>query len=212
MAHEYKVGDLVRILPREGCSGDYMYSFTESMLPFVGQVCKITRISRNDHNGSSHKKLDDGHMYLLEGNSFTWASSMFEPYDEKKITSPKFKEGDIVEVLPREGESSDYSHAYVSDMLQYAGKRATIVYVRRDTSSRIMGRRGDDGYCYILDVDKGDWNWSSSALKAVSPREPDKKDMASTEATPIKSDQERPECPYSLIRESQENYNLNFNM
>lgn len=211
MAHEYKVGDLVRILPRDGLPGDYMYCFTEKMFPFIGQVYKIRHISQNDHNGLRPKIHDDGHKYLLEGNTFAWASSMFEPYEEK-INSPKFKEGDIVEVLPREGESNDYSHAYVSNMLKYAGKRATIVHVRKDSTLGKIGRRGDDGYSYTLDIDRGIWLWSSSALMAVSSREPDKKNMASTEATPIKSDQGRPECPYPLIRESQENYNLNFNM
>ncbi len=79
----YKVGDLVRILPRDGRSGDYMYSFTEAMLPFVGQVCKIRHISKGDHDGHHCKMNDDGNMYLLEDNGFTWASSMFEPYDSK---------------------------------------------------------------------------------------------------------------------------------
>lgn len=132
---------------------------------------------------------------------------------EKKIDSPsKFKEGDIVKILPREGESDDYSHAYVSDMLEYAGKRATIIHVRKDDTSRWPGRRDDDGYCYTLDIDRGYWLWSSSALTAVSSKEPDKKNMTSTEVTPINADQGRLECPYSLIRESQENYNLNFDM
>lgn len=212
MAHKYKVGDLVKILPRDGYSSDYMYCFTEDMLYLVGQVCRIVDISQDDHDGSSKEMHDDGNKYLLEGNSFTWASSMFEPYDEK-IDSPKFKEGDIVEVLPREGKSCDYSHAYVLDMLKYAGKRATIVDVKKDSPLVATGRRGDDGYCYTLDIDRGTWSWSSSALKSVSSREPDKKNMDSTEVTPIKSDQSgRPECPYPLIRESQENYNLNFNM
>ena len=212
MAHKYEVGDLVRILPRDGLSGDYMYCFAQEMLPFIGQVCKITHISQCDHDGHRSKIHDDGNKYSLEGNTFSWASSMFEPYDKKKIDSPKFKEGDIVEILPREGKSDDYSHPYVSGMLEYAGKRATIVHVRKDITPEWHGTRGDDGYIYTLDIDKGHWFWSSSALIAVSSREPDKKDMTSAEATPIKSDQGRPECPYPLIRESQENYNLNFNM
>ena len=213
MTHEYKVGDLVKILPREGCSSDYMYSFTADMLYLVGHVCKIIHIFQCNHDGSSKKKHDDGNKYLLEGNSFTWASSMFEPYDENKIDSPKFKEGDIIEVLPREGRPEDYFHPYISSMLKYAGKRATIVSVRKCNTLASTGRRGDDGYIYILDIDAGQWYWSSSALMAVSSREPDKKNMDPAEATPIKSDQpKRPEYPYQLIRENQENYNLNFDV
>ena len=89
----YKVGDLVRILPRDGLPGDYMYSFTNSMLPLVGQVCKIRHITKDDHDGLRPKIHDDGHGYSLEGNSFTWASSMFELYGSK--TKEKSIEEDL---------------------------------------------------------------------------------------------------------------------
>lgn len=89
----YKVGDLVRILPRDGLPGDYMYSFTNSMLPLVGQVCRIRHITKDDHDGYHCKIHDDGNRYLLEDNDFSWASSMFEPYDDSKTKEKSIEEG-----------------------------------------------------------------------------------------------------------------------
>ena len=40
------------------------------------------------------------------------------------------KVGDKVKILPKRGNSSDYSFYYIDDMANYAGKTATIVDVR----------------------------------------------------------------------------------
>lgn len=74
--------------------------------------------------------------------------------------------GDKVTIAPRIGRSEDYSFYYVTGMLDYVGKTATIVYV-----NKAYGHRGtipDDGKLYTLDIDGGTYEWASSILLPVN--------------------------------------------
>lgn len=68
----------------------------------------------------------------------------------------KLKIGDKVQILPTLGADvnilCDRVNA-VESMLQYAGKIATIVH--------ICSTSGLDKWIYTLDIDNGDWNWTS---------------------------------------------------
>lgn len=66
----------------------------------------------------------------------------------------KLKIGDRVQILPTLKEDTLCNRiGVVQTMLQYAGKTATIVYVNSTS--------GLDEWVYTLDIDGGDWNWTS---------------------------------------------------
>lgn len=67
----------------------------------------------------------------------------------------KLKIGDKVQILPTlEGDNIFYKGiGVVETMLRYAGKTATITHV--------IPTEGLDKWCYKLDIDDGDWNWTS---------------------------------------------------
>lgn len=79
----YKVGDLVRILPRIGSSFQYRFCYADEMLPFEGQILKIKYISDARYAKGTHVREDDCKCYHLEGNDYNWASSMFELYSSE---------------------------------------------------------------------------------------------------------------------------------
>lgn len=73
---KYKVGDIVTVKKRVGHSSDYKFSFTDSMASMEGRQLRIIRVTESPFGGS--KIPDDGYKYEMEGNCFSWASSMFE--------------------------------------------------------------------------------------------------------------------------------------
>lgn len=76
MPSKYKVGDIVTIKERVGNSSDYKFSFVDSMAAKKGQRLRVTKVTESSL--CDRKIPDDGYRYELEGNCFTWASSMFE--------------------------------------------------------------------------------------------------------------------------------------
>lgn len=76
MSSKYKVGDIVTIKERVGNSSDYRFSFTNTMAEKEGQKFRITRVTESPIG--DRIVPDDGYKYELEGNCFSWASSMFE--------------------------------------------------------------------------------------------------------------------------------------
>lgn len=212
MSHQYKVGDLVQILPRTGQSSDYRFSYSGDMLSCTGKVMKILRIE-DVHHGPARPKLDDGKLYVLEGSHYNWASSMFQPVTER---SAEFKVGDLVVVLPRSLSFEHYTCAYVDPMLQYAGREARIVDVRKCASKDTL----DDGYFYRLDIDEKHWCWSSNALtkspsaKAVPPKPADEPFPWESPSKPETAEGfKEVEYPFGYFSsKKQESYKLDFNI
>ena len=67
---KFKVGDKVRILPRKGDPEDYIGTYIDEMLQFVGKTATI-------------RKVDLGSIYLVE-NNWMWDSKALELVDEKE--------------------------------------------------------------------------------------------------------------------------------
>lgn len=67
----------------------------------------------------------------------------------------KLKIGDKVQILPtlEEDDISYKGISVVETMLRYAGKTATITHV--------IPIEGLDKWCYKLNIDDGDWSWTS---------------------------------------------------
>lgn len=72
--------------------------------------------------------------------------------------------GDKVRIAPRRGRPYDYSFNYIDDMVEYAGKTATIVNIRKSGDIHRTGNIPDDGKVYTLDIDNGQYEWASSML------------------------------------------------
>jgi hypothetical protein len=112
MAHQYKVGDRIRIKKREDYCNLYPFPFVDSMNKLAGTICEIKAIKRVESftNPNSGYINDDYHMYEIrpvdssDHRDFVWAwhSSMFEPVlenSEQKIqTLVSLHEGDLVEI------------------------------------------------------------------------------------------------------------------
>lgn len=83
MKPKYKIGDTVTIKEvRERNSGDYRFSFPDRMVEeYGGKSLRIVRVEAKDY-ASPKDVPDDGYKYKLEGNNWSWASSMFEDSSE----------------------------------------------------------------------------------------------------------------------------------
>ena len=81
---KYKVGDIVTIKKvREGSKDDYRFSFTDIMLEESGgRSLKILSVNHWSDDTDEYPNKDDGHKYILEDSSWSWASSMFEDSSE----------------------------------------------------------------------------------------------------------------------------------
>ena len=83
--------------------------------------------------------------------------------EDKSEPKPKFKIGDKVRILPRQGSSRDYRSSYVDKMLDCVGKTGTII---KCTPTNLMARKHpDDSYVYTLR--NFNWSWTSSMLELV---------------------------------------------
>lgn len=79
----YKVGDTVLVKSEydEECDEfSYRYIFVDDMLEECGgEIYTIRWATFNGKNLNEDQIPDDGYLYCLEGNTWSWASSMFEP-------------------------------------------------------------------------------------------------------------------------------------
>lgn len=82
MEHKYKIGDIVTVKKRrEGDYDNYRFSFPDRMVEiYGGKSLRIVNIEVSTHSPRSIP--DDGYKYTLEGNPWSWASSMFEDSSE----------------------------------------------------------------------------------------------------------------------------------
>lgn len=88
-----------------------------------------------------------------------------------EISTPKFNVGDLVMVVKREGEGSDYPCTYMEEMVQYENRIFTISKINKMSfytiKSFISKLRYEEPFYYSF---KGiDWNWSSAMLHKVDP-------------------------------------------
>lgn len=77
----FRIGDEVRIKPREGDSSDYRFSYADSMTRYAGLWALITSVVPANTAYSHYVRKDDGFKYKLNiGDAdYNWASSMLEP-------------------------------------------------------------------------------------------------------------------------------------
>ena len=102
MAHQYKVGDKVRIKKREGKFRDYPCGFVDEMAEEEGRIFTIKEIEEWDHTNSKCKFYNgDNHYYLFIESGYSWHSSMFEPVakpQEIQLQATSLKEGDLIPI------------------------------------------------------------------------------------------------------------------
>ena len=156
----FKQGYKVRVKKREGKETDYKFHFTPEMAELAGRVFEV-KLVRGDYNSTKYKVEDDNALYELkdDAHGWNWSSGMLERV-------PSFEVGDKVEILERE-KGNGYRYFYVDDMTKYAGKHATVIKIEEADGDVNEGEKLDDGYCYHLDVDKGNYSWCSSMLKKL---------------------------------------------
>ena len=84
---KYKVGDKVKILPRDKTIPSYPFSYVSEMEKYVGTIQVIARIDNSDIPKMFGPLFDkDLHSYKFEDIRFTWHSSMFEPYSPEQVS------------------------------------------------------------------------------------------------------------------------------
>lgn len=85
---KFKVGDKVKILPRKGDPEDYIGTYIDEMLQFVGKTATI-------------RKVNPDSIYLVE-NKWTWDSKALELVGEKEesktIDIHQAKDGDYISI------------------------------------------------------------------------------------------------------------------
>lgn len=86
-----------------------------------------------------------------------------------EISTPKFKVGDLVMIVKREGNGSDYPCTYMDEMIQYENQIFTISKINKMSTSIIKSftsrLRYEEPFFYT--VEGNDWNWSSAMLRKV---------------------------------------------
>lgn len=76
---KYRVGDTITIKQlsmRDYCSGDYRFGLNSEMIALAGKSYTIKSVEPT--TADPGKIPDDGYRYRLEGEEWSWASSMFE--------------------------------------------------------------------------------------------------------------------------------------
>lgn len=88
----YKVGDVVKIKQLSADEdGDYRFGVNSDMAKKSGKSFEIVDVSPTI--AFEGRFSDDGFKYMLKGNSWAWASSMFEEPKGKGKKSTKSKTG-----------------------------------------------------------------------------------------------------------------------
>ena len=159
----YKVGDYIRIKKREGDADNYPFSFVNGMAKLAGGKYEIATIDEAGIIDKDRKYYNgDDHSYYLKkigGDwiSFTWHSSMFEPYTPDTSES-KYKIGDAVIIASIKGDTYDYPFGFTSDMNQRAGEIYIIDDIEPVEETRIKDKLhyNGDSFGYTLRKPGGD--------------------------------------------------------
>lgn len=94
------------------------------------------------------------------------------------ISTPKFKKGEIVKILSKDGPSSDYPCGYMPKMEEFANTTTIILKVRKMSSVNELGQyMQSEKYeePFLYDLNGNVFSWSSAMLELVS-NDKDKKE------------------------------------
>ncbi len=103
---------------------------------------------------------------------------------ETTVLRPKFKIGDKVRILPRNGNADDYPGMYVDLMQSYAGTECIIEKIEVANEINKKRKYYEEPYSYIVNTNS--YIWSSASLQLVS-ESTNLKDTNYTEVKQIKS-------------------------
>lgn len=206
---KYKVGDRVRVRSDMTVGETYGLYLNSSMNSYAGIETRILDID------------DDNYTLKIDNGRFYWSEIMLEPVS-------KFKVGDRVRIKVRTGRQEDYPCDFINDMTDFSGKEFQIASVDMCTGYRECKYYEEPFKYRLTDVR---WIWSSPMLELVASANEitsvisDRCDTASGSisvadyaidcASLITSSsftESKPEYVPSYKLETQNNYNLNFNL
>ena len=208
---KYKIGDKVRV--RSDMTAGELYGglyLNSVMNSHVGTETTIAAVYDNDD-----------YELAIDGGRFYWHENMLEPVS-------KFKVGDRVRIKVRTGREADYPYDFTDEMACYAGKEFQI---------KDMGTSNDYKECKYYEepfyyfLRNNIFTWSSSMLELVTPANEltsvisDRCNTAdgsictanyatdcASLITSSSSKKSKSEYVPSYKLETQNNYNLNFNL
>ena len=209
---KYKIGDRERVRSDMTEGKSYGLYLNDGMSSYVGIETRISKILE-----------EDTYFLEIDDETYYWHEKMLEP-------ASKFKVGDKVRVKTRTGDKNDYPCAFVDEMTEYSGKEFQIESVEKHIA--------DAGCKYYEEPFKYNlknigYVWSSPMLELVAPASKltsthvilNRCDAAegsistadyATDCAPliISSSSKKSKSEYvpSYKLETQNNYNLNFNL
>lgn len=86
MEAQFKIGDKVKILPRDYRPDQYRSTYTYGMTKYVGQIAIICKCTCIEENPAYY--VDDGYSYRLDIDKeiYCWNSSMLASLEETSST------------------------------------------------------------------------------------------------------------------------------
>lgn len=207
---KYKIGDRVRVRSDMTVGETYGLPFTSAMNSYAGTETII--LAAHDF---------DSYFLAIDGGKFYWHENMLEP-------ASKFKVGDIVRVKVRTGSSVDYPYTFIDEMVEYSGEEFQIGDVKTSNDYKECKYYEEPFYYFLKN---NEFTWSSSMLELVAPANKltsvisdrcgvavdsiSTADYATDCASCITSSsskESKPEYVPIYKLETQNNYNLNFNL
>lgn len=158
-----------------GLSGRFFLSILNKRLGYNNSTIFET-LGIDDRYGFCEKvtgkSIKDNMSHFPELNSLEdlekVVSALYQEIINKSV--PKYKEGDIVKILPRQGAECDYPNSYIEDMEKYANGLYTIKRVSRYTVKQlkyyIKCEKYEEPFYYILN-ELGAYIWSSKMFSKV---------------------------------------------
>lgn len=83
-----KVGDLVRVLPREMHSKEEAYAFAGEMVAYIGMVCVVAHVMRCGDRKVVRLRTEDGTLCASYGAGWCFHPSFIERVEEDGVCPP----------------------------------------------------------------------------------------------------------------------------